>query len=43
MTTLTETAGDEGTTASESPVVRFREVGKVCLLIVGVRAEIPSL
>jgi putative ABC transport system ATP-binding protein len=29
MTTLTETTGDEGTTASESPVVRFREVGKV--------------
>jgi len=29
VTTLTETAGDEGTTASESPVVRFREVGKV--------------
>jgi putative ABC transport system ATP-binding protein len=29
MTTLTETAGDERTTASESPVVRFREVGKV--------------
>jgi hypothetical protein len=29
MTTLTETAKDERTTASESPVVRFREVGKV--------------
>ena len=29
VTTRTETAGDEGTTARESPVVRFREVGKV--------------
>src|SRR5579864_2156010 len=29
MTTLTETTKDERTTASASPVVRFREVGKV--------------
>ena len=29
MTTLTETARDDRTTASESPVVRFREVGTV--------------
>jgi len=29
MTTLTETAGEERTTTSESSVVRFREVGKV--------------
>lgn len=29
MTTRAETAGDERTTAGESPVVRFREVGKV--------------
>jgi hypothetical protein len=29
MTTLTETAEDDRTTAIDSPVVRFREVGKV--------------
>jgi hypothetical protein len=29
MTTLTETVKDERTTTSESPVVRFRDVGKV--------------